>query len=456
MSDRLNREKPKIKANLIRDLGDGLILRRATRADTEKLVAFNGMIHADEGSDEPEEKVASWTRDLMETPPPNFSPGDFTIVEQVETGKIVSSLNMISQTWSYAGIPFGVGRPELIGTVQEYRNRGLVRAQLEEIHRLSAERGQLLQAITGIPYYYRLFGYEMALELGAGRIGYKPNVPELKKGQDEPYRLRPATEQDISFISQLYNSASERWLVAAVWDEGLWRYELLGKSQDNVNRRELRIIETSTNESVGFLSHSASVWGTTFGAGGYELKPGVSWLDVTPSVFRYLWKTGEEYAKRDKVKKFGAFGFWLGTDHPVYQIALQRLPRTPRPYAWFIRVPDLPAFISHVTPVLDERLDRSILTGYSGELKISFYRSGLRFTFEKGQIKQVDSWTPSPNGHSGDAGFPGLTFLQLLFGFRSLEELKHAFPDCWTGDDASRALLNVLFPKGVSDVWGIS
>jgi hypothetical protein len=124
MSDRLNREKPKIKANLIRDLGDGLILRRATSSDTEQLVAFNGMIHADEGSDEPEEKVASWTRDLMETPPPNFSPGDFTIVEQVETGKIVSSLNMISQTWSYAGIPFGVGRPELIGTVQEYRNRG--------------------------------------------------------------------------------------------------------------------------------------------------------------------------------------------------------------------------------------------------------------------------------------------------------------------------------------------
>ncbi len=34
------------------------------------------------------------------------------------------------------GFPFGVGRPELVGTLPEYRNRGLVRAQFEEVHQV--------------------------------------------------------------------------------------------------------------------------------------------------------------------------------------------------------------------------------------------------------------------------------------------------------------------------------
>jgi hypothetical protein len=132
------------------DLGDGLILRRDTKADTQALVDFNGKIHA-EGGTEREDKVAEWTRDLMEKPHPTFEVGDFTIVEDTEKGKIVSTLNLISQTWAYGGIPFGVGRPELVGTDPDYRHRGLVRAQFDVIHQWSAARGEQMQGITGIP-----------------------------------------------------------------------------------------------------------------------------------------------------------------------------------------------------------------------------------------------------------------------------------------------------------------
>ena len=107
--------------SLIRDLGEGLILRRTTPADAEALATFNARLHSDDGPDKPDERVAAWTRDLITRPHPTFSPGDFTIVEESATGKIVSSLNLISQTWAYAGIEFGVGRPELVGTLPEYR-----------------------------------------------------------------------------------------------------------------------------------------------------------------------------------------------------------------------------------------------------------------------------------------------------------------------------------------------
>jgi hypothetical protein len=42
--------------------------------------------------------------------------------------------------------------------------------------------------------------------------------------------------------------------------------------------------------------------------------------------------------------------------------------------------------------------------------------------------------------------------LQLLFGYRSLAELRYAFPDCWA-DEEPTLLLNALFPKQSSLVF---
>ena len=54
---------------------------------------------------------------------------------------------------------------------------------------------------------------------------------------------------------------------------------------------------------------------------------------------------------------------------------------------------------------------------------------------------EVEPWQPTPEGGEGDAGFADLTFLQLLFGYRSMEELDYAFADCWASGDKARPLL---------------
>lgn len=446
-----------IRENILSDLGNGLIMRRATKADAQVLSTFNANIHGYADGNEPDERVRVWTRDLMEKPHPTFDVGDFTIVEDTHTGNIVSTLNLIAQTWTYAGIPFGVGRPELVGTDPEYRGRGLVRAQFEVIHQWSSERGHKVQAITGIPYYYRQFGYEMGLSLGGGRAGYRSHVPKLKDGEKEPYRLRPAKPGDIPFISKLYQQANQRYLINCVWDEALWHYELSGKSPRNVNRMELILIESQSGKPVGYLAHPPTIWGDMLPAVAYEVEAGESWADITPCVVRYLYTTGEKYAvTEDKLDEFAAFGFSLGLEHPVYHVLHNGLPRVRMPYAWYLRVPDLPGFLRHIAAVLEKRLAGSAIAGYSGELQLTFYRSGLRLVFEQGRLVEAEEWQPAPQGHSGDAAFPELTFLQLLFGYRSLAELDYAYADCWYENDRVFALLNALFPKQNSDVWPVA
>jgi hypothetical protein len=435
------------KPEILRDLGDGLILRRARKSDKRALAEFNAKVHDDQG-------IKYWVYDLMNGKLPTFQPGDFTIVEDTQTGQIVSSLNLISQTWAYEGIPFGVGRPELVGTLKEYRNRGLIRAQFEVIHQWSAERGERVQAITGIPYYYRLFGYEMALDLGGWRIGYPPHIPQLKKGEKEAYRIRPAKEEDIPFLMALYEeNHPKRYAITCVREEWVWQHDVLRTNPRAVNYGVFRIIETLDGEAVGFLIHPRRLWEPTMACTGYELKAGVSYGNVTPSVVRYLAKTGERYAQRDK-KKFGAWGFDAGREHPVHTAVWLSTPRVHNPYAWYIRVADIPGFIQHVAPALEARLAQSNMAGHTGEVKVCLYSAGFKLVLDKGKLSLAD-WQPTPED-GGQVAFSGLTFIQLLFGYRTLQELRDAYADVWVQNDEALGLMYALFPKKPAHVWAIA
>ncbi len=445
---------------ILRDLGNGLIMRRSTPEDAEALAEFNGKIHGDNEQDA--RRVAAWTRDLLTRPHPTLKPDDFTIVEETSTGRIVSSLNLIPQTWSYEGIEFGVGRPELVGTAPEFRNRGLVRAQFEEVHKWSAARGHMVQAITGIPYYYRLFGYEMALDLAGRRVGFEANLPKLTPVPaggagaegEEPYHIRPATDADLGFIAEVYNYAVRRHAIACVRTPEIFKYELDGQSENNSDHYPMYMIENRSGESVGYLQHQSFLGRTSVSLLWYELKPGVSWLAVTPTVVRHLWNKGQEYAQRDG-QKCTSFGLMLGAGHPAYEALGKSFPDVREPYAYYLRVPDLVGFLNHIKPALETRLAESIAVGHSREIKLSFYREGLRFVLEKGKLATIEPWKPSPDDE-GTIAFPDRTFLQILFGYRSYDELHRSFADCWCDKQEVYALINILFPKKLSDVFPVA
>jgi len=436
----------------IAEIAPGLVLRQALPSDADRLAEFNGDIHGEDPYDGA--AVASYVRDLVTGSHPTCRAGDFTIVEDIKTGKIVSSMNTISQVWEYEGVSFRVGQPELVGTDPDYRNRGLVREQFRRIHEWNRQRGELVQVITGIPYYYRQFGYEMALELGGGRGGYEPQVPLLKDGEDEPYQFRPAVEADLPFLVKMYKQECLRSAVSAFRDEAIWRYELFDKSHGNVNRYEVRIIETRDRRPVGYLAHPWYAWGKMQALVRYELEKDVSYLAVTPSVIRYLWETGQKNAQA-REDTLNSFCLSFGTGHPAYQAVSSRLVFDRSPYAFYVRVPDLPAFLRCIAPALEKRLNESVGTGYSGELKISFYRDGFQLVFENGRLSKVEAWKPVIKQDEGNAAFPNLSFLQLAFGFRSIQDIQHAYPDCWVSD-AARPLLEALFPKKCSSVWPIA
>jgi hypothetical protein len=450
---------------MLKDLGGGLILRRARRDDAEAVAAFNSRVHHSSGGPferrDPHRGVAAFTRDLMGGNHPTCDATDFTVIEDTTAGSIVSSTCLIGQKFSYEGEEFDAGLPELVGTHPDYRRRGLVREQFGVLHRWSKERGHLMQAIAGIPYYYRRFGYEMAVYMGAGRRVYvkdlpaKPSSGHGAQGSPRSYYLRPATASDAPFLSDLDRRGSGRSLLTSSRDEVLWRYEVAGRDPESDESLEVRIVENAAGEPAGHVCHTRALRDGTLEVYGYELADGVSWLEVTPFVLSELAQIGRKHASAEK--ELASMTFALGEHHPLYHAIpeppLYRLDRNDH-YAFYVRVPDLPEFLRHVGPVLERRLAASVAARHTGEVKVSFYGGGFRLVLVRGRLSTVEHWNPSVE-ERGDAAFPDLTFLQLLFGHRSLEELDHAFADCSPGEGDARVLLGALFPRRPSALWPV-
>lgn len=441
---------PHASLNLPKPLGDGLVLRLASPDDIEAVGTLYEQILRDD--DEPVGSIKAWTRDLMSGRHPEVTAADFIVVEDTTNGKIVSATGLMRHVWTYDDVPFSVGRPELVATDPAYRRRGLVRAIFAEIHKLSAAYGHQVQAIVGIEWYYRQFGYEYALPLGGGRPLPISAVPSLKEGETEPYHIRPAIEADLPTLMRLYQNQCRKKLVTTVLDEARWRYDLSGHSPESLPAFHIATILDPAGQIAGYYITPKLLWGSTIGLFEVGVEEGVSLWAVLPSLLRALKQHGDDLGAKAEpnVEQLTGIRCSLGVEHPLYDLLDDKLGPMKRPYAWYVRVPDLPAFIRHIGPVLERRLAHSALSGYSGELKLTFYRSGMRLAFESGKLVEASDWpVPDTDQEWTGAGFPPLVFLQLLFGYRSLEELHHTFPDC-RADQEPALLLKTLFPKQTS------
>jgi hypothetical protein len=426
------------------DLGDGLVLRQASLNDLDALVAFNSLIHSND--DEPSTFAGASASDLLgkHLPHPGSSPTNFTIVEDTATGVIVSSLCLIPQTWRYGDVQFPATLIEMVGTRPEYRNRGLVRRQFEVVHGWCEERGIVVQGISGIPWYYRQFGYEYALPLSTGRVARRSMAPKLEG--DEPVRLREAVAEDAAFIARLDETNHRRWLVTAVRDESTWQYEIVGRDPASDSVAHVFIIDDSDGTPIGHVAYADlpddPPWIVSF-----ELLETESWLNVVPTVLRHLLAVVDARGD-DRPELYAALE--LGADHPSYTAMPNVLSPTAKQHAFYLRVPDLASFLMRIAPVLEQRMVGSVAHGYSGELPVNLYRTGLNLTFDDGRLVSVSQERME---YTVAASFPDLTFLQLLFGFRSLDELDSWYPDCRIRTNDARVLLDVLFPKQPSFLW---
>jgi hypothetical protein len=452
-------------ASYRRDLGDGLTLRWSSAGDAEGVAQLMGMTWRDRAEAPINPRMVEVVRRHMSGGFPLVGPGDCALVEATQQpGRpIVAFAFLWRGEWSYEGIRFAIGQPENVATDPAYRNRGLVRAIVELIHARSSAEGHLVQAITGIPTFYRQFGYEYALDLHGGRIAYAALIPPAPEAAPEPYALRAAELADVPLIAKLYARGRADSVVWNEIPERYWRYlvEVWGPPDApldplliGVAERLLTIVDTN-GAACGYAMVAAKRWGADLPVYSVEFAPEISLAAAAPPLLRALLRYGEQLPLvAASPQPLREISLSLGRAHPLNTVLAPTIaPVVEPPYAWYLRVPDLPAFLQLIAPALERRLTHSPAAGYSGTLTLNFYRDGLRLQFEAGRLVAIEPWRASAYQNAVDASLPALVFLQLVFGYRSLADLRYAFPDVGAGG-AGELLLNALFPARPS--WVIS
>lgn len=440
-----------------KQLLDNLILRSISEghaSDRANLPQFFVETFGEEG-DFAAPYLGHWTSDLLSGHPIVTHDDIWVVVDPEKDDKIVSALIHIPQMWQYAGIEFPVGRIELVATDTDYRRRGLVRELMNVVHQRSADMGHLVQSIKGIPWFYRQFGYAMAINMDSGVSVPFNAVPALKDGDDPQFTLRPAQEADIPLLMKYDKWLIERSLVATVRTEEIWRYQLTGQHPESIVNGDFHIIQTQSGVPIGVIWLDNKPWSRFIYCYQYVVGEKSSYLETFEDVIRGIEKRMQEKFP-ESTPSIVVFDGGL---HQTLDIIADRTVtayQREHPYAWYIRVPSLAKLLKHFQPVLEERLRGSGANNFSGKLMVDCSQKlGLMLEFKDGKITTIEDMPTSDKSWNPDAAFPDHFVFNVVFGHRDYFDLRPLFPDAYANRKAA-VLLNILFPKQRSWVVGVS
>src|SRR5215469_4538062 len=244
------------------ELGEGLLVRWSTPKDMEQVASLYAQIYRSSPEAPLNWHVPYWTREMFSGRHPLIGPHDFAVVEDTTTNTIIASTCLLRYTFEFEGIPVLFGRPEVVATQPEYRNRGLVREIFQLIHAKSEARGDLVQGITGIQNFYRQFGYEYAIPEGVGLTVYFPAIPIRKADAPEPYTLRQATAEDLPLLLRLVEREQMGATITTPITEAYYRWSMEGVDAEGLNLwRPYLISDSAERKVVGGLRLRAGRWG---------------------------------------------------------------------------------------------------------------------------------------------------------------------------------------------------
>ncbi len=408
----------------VQRIDDTLVLHSVrNERDAQRFADFNAAVNgADQGA----------TCAALLHHHPTIAWDEFVLVEDEARGEVVSTTCSIPGRLQLEGVTLRAAMLEMVVTHPDYRRRGLVRRQIDHFHGRAAAKAVDLCIIEGIPYYYRQFGYAYALDHWATDVLPTALIPDTPI--PPAIHVRRAATADIPALAALHRDSLGALPLHAARSAADWVY-LLDAAQ-----YPICVVEGGgTTNALGYICawRSADHATLTIAECGFADAAAalavLQWCKPMASILQLGWP---EQGMLLQV------GRGLGS-HPHTGDQ------------WLIRIPDWMRLLQKFGPIWTARLARAGYHQLTTELTINLFRQAYRLHFVDGTLAGVDALgfvDASMGAEGGDLCISPDAFTRLLFGYRTLEELRDAWPD--TAIRAlRRPLLDALFPKLASYVW---
>ncbi len=343
----------------------------------------------------------------------------------VDGDRVVSTATLLRETVHVDEVALPAGQVELVATDRAYEGRGLVRALMAWAHETSRARGDLIQMMIGIPWFYTRFGYAYAVPIP--RLRPLDDVPAAPPG----VTVRPAGPDDLATLAGLQDAAQRaadvrmphspaclRWLIARTGSRYLVAERggvAIASARMLAPPEDVVLAELAGEEEglVALLAQAAAVAGED-GASIVERPEHLPYQAISPHL-----------------------GELSGRDAQQEQ--------------YYARIPDLPALLGALAPVLCRRLRDAGLDDRRHDVLISSWGSHVRFSIDGASMSPVQAGGPFQAPISaGGSGIAPDALPALILGPDGARGLEERRPDCWLG--RQYPLMDALFPPLTADL----
>ena len=414
-------------------LDDGLIMKSVSSIeDVEKLVLFTKLIHG-------EENDARLIKTLI-LEHPYSKPNYFLFIENEKDNTIVSSLCLIPWIWRYKEVEIRTGEMGFVGTLKEYRNKGLIRLLNKRFVELLIRDEFLMSHIQGIAFFYKQFGYEYAIPLEGGFRIDPHYVEETLVGNSQKIKFRKATKMDIPILEIIYEKSALKFDITSIREEQIWNF-LLGPAMSCDSTMEIWNILDENDNITGYFR----ITQVGFGEG----------LILTEvSNLTYVMAQAVLKKLRDLCKKYNKPFIRLNIHQnaTLTKVALNLSAINLGHYAWQIKIIDLKKFVEKVSNIFEKRIKSSVFENLTEKILINLYQVAIKLNFIGGKIKNIDLVKFSKD--NGLLRIPPSLFIPLVLGYYSREDLVQHHHD-FLYNKKDELLIDALFPKVDSFIYSI-
>jgi predicted N-acetyltransferase YhbS len=395
-------------------LPGGLLLRSARASDIDQiadLVAARG-----------EPADADDLRLVVDDP----DAGPDAVAVVVDGDRVVSTATLLDETLRVrhpAGVvELSAGQVELVATDRDYEGRGLVRALMGWAHDRSTARGHLVQVMVGIPYFYRRFGYEYAIDIPPSRSVRAVPSPAIGVA------VRIARHDDLPALARLQAGAQSNSDVTLPRPLAEWRWVLAGTGTTTwVAERDGEVVacgRTVVGDAAVVLAEPAAA----------DTAAALALLHGTAAPSRALYV----------VDRAGTItsDAW----HDLLE------PPNDRAEQYYLRLADPVAVLERFRPALTARLAASAVDHSGREVVVSTFERHYRMAVAvDGTLGPVTLGGPlQAPGAIGGCGIAPDALAAVLTGPLGIHGLSRRRPDVYPGPDSE--LFATLFPPLTADL----
>lgn len=429
-------------------LPDGSIVRWAQPGDIQGYVDLCANVFKPQADSEYNRYVAKYCRDFTSSSHPHCSANELAVVVNAAQ-EVVAGTMLMRAPMNYAGIDIAMGKPEVVATHPAYRSRGYIREIFKLLHARSHARGDLLQGITGVPYIYERLGYHYAIDYEQRTTVHI--TPHQHSTHTPAIQIRRAAVDEYSQFVELYDAErhARNQMITTPIDFAYYKFLLTDSTSIHIWMPTL-ICAPDSGEVIGFMLLANAKVDNKYTIYGLGLKPGFPLAQYLPAIINATAQFRQLVTLRHtQDETVNGLVFDLDATHPAHHILRGISHATyDNGYTWYIRVPDVPALIQRIRPVIEQRIAASEFRGITHQFSVSLYDATLEFTWKDGVLQAISQQAHAKGG-SATNRYTLPLLLKQLFGRNSYDEMRR-----WHHELARTAydgaLLDTMFPKQVS------